>query len=595
QGKIRNLIGRGVTADIAISSSVPEDDEPENVQGTVQEHVDGESYIMNAELDEDTGEMVAVDVLNASKVVARFNNVSERLGQVSISFDIMVPSSLLSSDLQLRFSPVMHIGSEYRTLDILNVTGAGYRGRQLRGYQRYRDFLASIVTDTTDLIMMRQLEMFIRRYFPRTYAMKRDSSVIPEPSAANLFGVTQKEALVHYSMTLKRRVNDWKKHNREKMYRKYVREPMETGNVRLDTVIESGNGDLTYRYVQTFRTMPGLRKVTVGMNGTIRRYGEKVCDFPSPDSLTYYISSLSTLADCSTRYRTVVTERVVRDRMRAKIGFGAGKSTVDMDLGDNAAEMMKVKSCVQAVFENDEMVLDSLVVSAGCSPEGSVALNDRLSMSRSVAVRDCLAGMYGCGVDSLIRVSLLSENWQLLDLLVQTDSTLSESDRRIYADAAAERNQDRREYGLKKMPGYRYVREFLYPRLRHVVFDFYMHRRGMVKDTLHTTEVDTCYMRGLECLRNLDYSAAVEILRPYGDYNAALAFASAGYDFTSWSILENLPDEKASVCYLKSLVLARMGRLDEARDYLRTAMEKEPSMRFRANLDPEMDGLVKNK
>ncbi|MGN0190536.1 MAG: hypothetical protein ACI39U_02665, partial [Candidatus Cryptobacteroides sp.] len=28
QGKIRNLIGRGVTADIAIPSSVPEDDEP---------------------------------------------------------------------------------------------------------------------------------------------------------------------------------------------------------------------------------------------------------------------------------------------------------------------------------------------------------------------------------------------------------------------------------------------------------------------------------------------------------------------------------------------------------------------------------------
>lgn len=592
-GKIRELIGSGVKADIAIPGNVPEENEPEAVQSSVREHVEGEPIIMNAELDEDTGEMVAVDVIDEAKVVARFNNVSERLGQVSISFDIVVPASLLSSDLQLSFSPVMHIGSEDRHLEMLHLTGAGYRGQQLKGYQRYRDFLASIVTDTTDLIMMNQLELFIRRYYPETFAMKRDSSVIPEPTAVNLFGVTQKQALTHYSMTLKRRVNDWKLKNRDKMYRKYVKDPMSDENVRLDTIIDSGRGDLIYRYVQSFRTIPGLKKVTVGMNGSVRRFGEKICDLPAPDSLTYYISSLSTLADQSVKYKTIVKERVVKDKTLASIVFKAGRSEVDTTLESNAAELERIRQCVLSVMEDGEMVLDSLVVSAGCSPEGPIGLNNRLSAARSAAVRNCLSNMSESIADSLLRTALLSENWQELDRIVASDKLLTPLDRQFYADASKEKNPDRREMLLRKMKGYGYMKSKLYPRLRTVSFDFFLHRKGMVKDTVHTTEIDTAYMAGVEALRQLDYAKAVEILRPYRDYNAALSYASGGYDHSSWAILEELPDVSANICYLKALVLTRLNRLSEAVDYYRKALEMEPSLRFRANLDPEMNRFVK--
>ena len=594
-GKIRDLISGGVKADI--SMPVTKDIEPEEVMQTVEaeDHVEGEPIIMNAQLDEDSGEMVAVDVISESRVVARFNNVSERLGQVSISFDIVVPSSLLSSDLQLRFSPVMHIGSEDRKLESLNLTGAGYRGRQLKGYQRYREFLASIVEDTTDLIMMNQLELFLQRYYPETFAMKKDSTIVPEPSAVNLFGVSQKEALTHYSMTLKRRINDWKKQNKDKMYRKYVKDPIQAENVRLDTIIDAGNGDLVYRYVQTFRTLPGLKKVTVGMTGSVRRFGEKICDLPAPDSLTYYISSLSTLADQSVKYRTIVTERVVRDKTLARIEFKAGKSDVDTSLGRNLIELERIRKCVVSVFEDEEMVLDSLVISSGCSPEGSVALNDRLSKARSLSVRDCLSGITNCGADSLLRTALLSENWPELDRLVAVDTTIDPYDRKIYADASSERNADRREMLVRKMKSYGYLKEKLYPGLRTVEFDFHLHRKGMVKDTVHTTEVDTTYMRGVESLKQLDYAKAVEILRPYSDYNAALAYASGGYDHSSWAILEKLEDKSAAICYLKALVLTRLERKQEARQYYVKALEYDSSMRFRANLDPEMNHFVKQQ
>ena len=56
----------------------------------------------------------------------------------------------------------------------------------------------------------------------------------------------------------------------------------------------------------------------------------------------------------------------------------------------------------------------------------------------------------------------------------------------------------------------------------------------------------------------------------------------------------NLPDASANLCYLKALVLSRLERSRDAKAYFRMALEKEPSLRFRANLDPEMNELARN-
>ncbi len=594
--KARTLFEKGVVADIGIPDS-PADlsEEPEPQVPVDAEREPGEPLIMNAIRDDETGEMVATDILSASKVVARFNHVSERLGNVSICFDIMVPAALLDSDWQLRFAPVMEIAGEHRPLEPVNVTGAGYRDRQLRGYQRYREFLASIVTDTTDLVMMRQLELFLARYYPETYAMKRDSSLVPAPDAENLFGVTQRDAVAHYSKTLKHYINDRKKRNRDKMFRKYVKSPIDSAGLRLDTVLRASNGDFIYRYAQSFRSLPKLKKVVVNMTGSVWRFGEYICDFPSPDSLEFYISSLSSLADDSPHYRMVIRERVVRDNTLALIDFAAGKSDVDTSRGRNSEELARVRKCIGDVFDRDELELDSLVVTAACSPEGGWKANAALSRARSEAVRDCIAELFEYGADSLLRTSCLPEDWGRLSAMMDSDSLVSEPSRRFYRETILSvSDPDARELRLRKMPEYNYVRESLYPKLRTVRFDFHLHRRGMVKDTVHTTEIDTAYMSGVEALKQLDYPSAVGLLRPYRDYNSALAFASAGYDHSSWDVLKDLPDNSAKMCYLKALVLSRLGMREEARRKFAAALELDPSMRYRANLDPEMEQVLKN-
>jgi tetratricopeptide (TPR) repeat protein len=160
---------------------------------------------------------------------------------------------------------------------------------------------------------------------------------------------------------------------------------------------------------------------------------------------------------------------------------------------------------------------------------------------------------------------------------------------------ASMRSPDRTERELSRLSEYRYMREKLYPQLRSVRFDFYLHRKGMQKDTIHTTEIDSVYMSGLQALADLDYKRAVGILRPYDDYNAALAFMSADYNHSALDVLGRLDDRNPKVCYLKAMVLARLGQLEEAMKYFNLCIAYDPYMEHRANLDPEMHELVKLK
>ena len=132
----------------------------------------------------------------------------------------------------------------------------------------------------------------------------------------------------------------------------------------------------------------------------------------------------------------------------------------------------------------------------------------------------------------------------------------------------------------------------LYPQLRSVRFDFHLHRAGMIKDTVHTTELDTVYMTGLQALKDMEYKTAVTILRPYDDYNSALAFMSADYNHSALDVLGRLDDGDPKVCYLKAIVLMRLGQEEEAMKYFELALAYDPYLEYRANLDPEMYKLV---
>ena len=577
---------------IADDAAAEELEEPmiDSIRNTLTEG----SLIMNAIRDNETGEMVATDVISASRVVARFRNVAERAGYVSVGFDVIVPEEMYDSKWQLRVHPYMTVRDVRTPLEAVYITGQKYRAAQMRGYERYNRFISSIITDTTEFIRIGQLEIFLKRNFPDTYAMKNDSSLVSEPMAENLFGVTQSEALRHYTDKLSMRYNENKKARTSRMYRKFVKDPMIKEGIRLDTVIHSNEGEFVYRYIHTFRSQPGLKKVHISLEGGLFEDGVSIAPMSFPEDITFYISSLSTLADDRPKYRTMILERKVFDNTKALIDFAAGRSIVDTTLGDNASELARVRKCIEDVYARSEFELDSLVIVASCSPEGSYAMNCKLSLARSESVKKYISQYVSDSWRDSLKVSAIPENWEQLIKLVRNDTLLDDGVRKrlLTLSESYLSDPDGVENRISRFPQYRYLREKIYPQLRSVRFDFHLHRVGMQKDTVHTSELDTIYMTGIAALKELDYKRAVSILRQYDDYNAALAFMSADYNHSALDVLNRLDDKSAKVCYLKAMVLSRLDMLDEALKYYSLCLAYEPSLQYRANLDPEMFRVV---
>lgn len=624
QRKIREIEQDSLSAKLAIPDEEPIGDKigTSAVKKDTLQVVDLEGHqmlIMKAVRDDD-GEMVATDILDAATVTARFRHVAERNGKVDIEFQVIVPEKLQHSKWQLRFYPDLFVMGDSTRLEPVLITGSEYRKGQLRGYQQYERFLSRIVADTTKFIDMFQLEIFIERNLPEVYAFKADSSYVTDEAFMSRFGVTEKDAVRHYTNKLRASMNNRRKARREKMYARYVPVPIVTDGLKLDTVMQAVNGDFIYNYRQTINTRPGLRKADVVLSGEIFEQDRKIYTIPASEPLTFYISSLSAFADETEKYLTKVIERRAEANTACYIDFHAADALIDENLANNREEIRRIKGNIASLLENREFDLDSIAVTASSSPEGSYSYNKALSQKRSESVaeyfhdyitayRDSLEqssmdegltynldGTYSEKKDTIPEVDFISksiaENWEMLDSAIELDTVLTGLQKEAYREAAEIPDPDRREMRLQKETCYKYMREVLYPRLRTVRFDFHLHRKGMVKDTVHTTVIDTAYMNGVQAIRDRDYKTAIALLAPYRDYNAAVAYSAMGYNANALSILEHL-ERTAEVNYMLAVVYSRTGDVEKAVQCYLHSCEQNPAFVHRGKLDPEIAALIK--
>lgn len=573
-----------------------------------------ELIIMKAVKDEN-GEMVATDVINAAKITARFRNVAERHGKVDLSFQVIVPHTMLDSRWQLRLIPQLYVLEDSALLDPVIVTGCDYRKAQLKGYEQYRRFISSIITDPTQLIDIHQLEVFIKRNIPALYRFKTDSSFVSDERFESAYGVTEKQAMSHYTNELALWRNERRKSRKKTMYAKFVKAPLVSEGIRLDTVIFNTGGDVVYEYVQTLNTRPKLKKATIVLSGAIYEMADKIYTIPPSEPLVFYISSVSSLIDDKRRYLDKVIERRAMANTVCYIDFDLSSSIIDERMGENSNEIRRIKENVLSLCENRHFDIDSILVTASCSPEGTIAYNKRLAQRRSESVsdyfstylrhvRDSLDREHGFSLDEEGKkvkkqedgIRFLSrsnpENWAMLDAMVHSDSILTESQKKDYSGVTAGVKTDAKERSLHDKPYYQRLRTVLYPRLRTVRFDFYLHRKGMIKDTVHTTVLDSVYMIGLEAIRDRDYKKAVSILRPYNDLNSAVAFCAMDYNASAMAILNSL-EKTAKVNYMMAIIYGRNGDERNAVQSFLRSCKQNPSFVHRGNLDPEISILIK--
>ncbi len=573
--------------------------------------------LMKAIKDEASGEMVANEVLKAAYVTARFRNKAERHGKVDLEFQVVVPKEMQDTKWQLRFYPEMFILEDSLRLEPVIITGVNYRKGQLRGYQQYQRFLNKIVSDTTKFIDIHQLEVFLKRNIPYIYSFKYDESFVDDELFYSYYGVSEQQAVDHYTNMFLKKRNQRRIANKGKMYAKYVKTPIISEGIRLDTVIQNSNGDFIYNYVQTINTRPRLRKVDVVLAGAIYEQDKEIYTVPRTEPLTFYISSISAFANLSERYLTRVIERKALANASYEIEFAVGRNDIREDLADNAKQIALMKENLVDLMSNDVFDLDSVVVVANASPEGTWSANDALSRRRGESVvtyfnsfmnehRRKIAREGGFSVDEqgnivtnrskipAIRFTSRSvpENWSGLDRLVRDEVRLTDEQKQNYFALSDMKDGDAREARMRGEDYYGFLKDTLYPRLRVVDFSFHMHRKGMIKDTVHTTELDQHYMKGVRLLRDMAYDEAVKILGPYQDFNAALAYMAVDRNASAMLILQNLPSDP-KVNYLLAILHSRNGDNQKAVQCYLDACRKDPSYIHRGNLDPEISALIK--
>ena len=474
------------------------------------------------------GERVMALQIEQVTVVAKMRSIPERNGRVVLDFIVTLPKQLLGKSRSVVITPILHKPDESVALEDLVIRGGRFSLLQERDYWQY--------------------ETYVERFRPDTVG-------------------------------------------REAAFNRFVKFPYPE-DVRLDSLVE-GRSTVTYYYSQEVKTDETSKKMLVTLQGQVLAVDDSAYRLPPSDTLSYIVSSMLSFVDTIPRYRIKVVDKFVTVEDRNYIQFFVGDTRVVDTLGDNRRQLDKITGLMRQIVEQQEFWVDTITLTAASSPEGAYAFNDRLSQGRAAALKRYLVRRYGRSIDTMLTVRWVAEDWQELTNRIRTDREVVSRDA-ILELIVAEKNPDRREQAIRQQfpKEYAYIRSVIYPQLRAVNFRYSLRRKGMVKDTIHTTELDTAYARGVQLLQKRKYAKALYILNDYNDRNTVVAHLSLDHNERAMELLATMPKDAVTE-YLRAIACSRLGRKAEGREHFLEACRLDGRMEYRGNLDPEIAELLK--
>ena len=474
------------------------------------------------------GERVMALQIEQVTVVAKMRSIPERNGRVVLDFIVTLPKQLLGKSRSVVITPILHKPDESVPLEDLVIRGGRFSLLQERDYWQY--------------------ETYVERFRPDTVG-------------------------------------------REAAFNRFVKFPYPE-DARLDSLVE-GRSTVTYYYSQEVKTDETSKKMLVTLQGQVLAVDDSAYRLPPSDTLSYIVSSMLSFVDTVPRYRIRIVDKYLTVEDRNYIQFFVGDTRVVDTLGDNWRQLDKITGLMRQIVEQQEFWVDTITLTAASSPEGAYAFNDRLSQGRAQALKRYLVRRYGRSIDTMLTVRWVAEDWQELTNRIRTDREVVNRDA-ILELIVAEKNPDRREQAIRQRfpEEYAYIRSVIYPQLRAVNFRYNLRRKGMVKDTIHTTELDTAYARGVELLQKRKYAKALYILNDYNDRNTVVAHLSLDHNERAMELLATMPKDAVTE-YLRAIACSRLGRKEEGRRHFLEACRLDERMEYRGNLDPEIAELLK--
>ena len=474
------------------------------------------------------GERVMSFQIEQVTVVAKMRSIPERNGRVILDFIVTLPRQLLGKSRSVVITPVLHKPDESVPLEDLVIRGGRFSLLQERDYWQY--------------------ETYVERFRPDTVG-------------------------------------------REAAFNRFVKFPYPE-DARLDSLVE-GRSTVTYYYSQAVKTDETSKKMLITLQGQVLAVDDSAYRLPPSDTLSYVVSSMLSFVDTVPRYRIKVIDKFVTVEDRNYIQFFVGDTRVVDTLGDNRRQLDKITGLMRQIVEQQEFYVDTITLTAAASPEGSYAANNILARARAEALKRYLVRRYGRSIDTMLTMRWVAEDWPELTARIRTDREIVNREA-ILELIAREKNPDRREQIIRQRfpEEYAYIRSVIYPQLRAVNFRYNLRRKGMVKDTIHTTELDTAYARGVQLLQKRKYAKALYVLNDYNDRNTVVAHLSLDHNERAMELLATMP-KNAVTEYLRAIACSRLGRKAEGREHFLEACRLDGRMEYRGNLDPEIAELLK--
>lgn len=156
----------------------------------------------------------------------------------------------------------------------------------------------------------------------------------------------------------------------------------------------------------------------------------------------------------------------------AFIDFPVAKYNIIPTFRRNASELDKIKESIEKVAKDGDMSISTVKLTGYASPEGSYALNDRLSRQRTEALRTYLTQNLSTKNMPTFEVNNVAENWDGLVEAVEGSSLAYKND--ILSIIKNVSDLDLRERELKKLDNgkvYRELLEYYYPALRKTSYE----------------------------------------------------------------------------------------------------------------------------
>jgi len=165
----------------------------------------------------------------------------------------------------------------------------------------------------------------------------------------------------------------------------------------------------------------------------------------------------------------VELEKRRNEQWEAYLEFPVSQTVILPDFRNNQAELSRLRNGLENVRSDNNLRVNRIDITGYASPEGSVALNERLSQGRADAMKNYLTSNMGFQRD-IYNVTRGGEDWAKLERLVQESSLIDREEiLSIIRNTADAETRQSRIASLKGGAPYRQLLSEYYPQLRRVL------------------------------------------------------------------------------------------------------------------------------